>query len=260
MAPMRRRATWRLIPAGNLRTGDLSLLCPARRGATICLPCPVGCASSPDHAFPLWAAAVNRMTTGEPRLEVTQLLAAASEGDSHAAAELLPLIYSELQRLARSFMAKEHGGGAGQTLQPTALVHEAYLRLIGQADMKWDSRGHFFVAAATAMRRILVERARARGRIKRGGDRKRQELNDWDGGAMSVEPPSDDLLALDEALKRLEEADQRKARVVMLRHFAGLGVEETAAALNVSPATVKNDWAYARAWLHRELSKGDTET
>jgi RNA polymerase sigma factor (TIGR02999 family) len=196
------------------------------------------------------------MTTGEARHEVTQLLAAASDGDSHAAAELLPLIYSELQRLARSFMAKEHGGGAGQTLQPTALVHEAYLRLIGQADMHWDSRGHFFVAAATAMRRILVERARARGRIKRGGDRKRQEMHD---GAMAVEPPSGDLLALDEALKRLEASDERKARVVMLRHFAGLGVEETAAALNVSPATVKNDWAFARAWLHREISKGETE-
>lgn len=195
------------------------------------------------------------MTTGEARQEVTQLLAAASDGDSHAAAELLPLIYSELQRLARSFMGREHGGGAGQTLQPTALVHEAYLRLIGQEDMKWDSRGHFFVAAATAMRRILVERARARGRIKRGGDRRRQELAD---GAMAIEPPSDDLLALDEALQRLEASDQRKARVVMLRHFAGLGVEETAAALNVSPATVKNDWAFARAWLHREISRGET--
>jgi RNA polymerase sigma factor (TIGR02999 family) len=196
------------------------------------------------------------MSTSEARHDVTQLLAAVSEGDSHAAADLLPVIYNELQRLARSFMAKEPGGGAGHTLQPTALVHEAYLRLIGQADMKWDSRGHFFVAAATAMRRILVERARGRNRIKRGGDRQRQELHD---GAMAVEPPSDDLLALDEALKRLEEADQRKARVVMLRHFAGLGVEETAAALNVSPATVKNDWAFARAWLHRELSKGEAE-
>lgn len=198
------------------------------------------------------------MTSSEAHNDVTQLLVAAGEGDSHAAAELLPLIYSELQRLARSFMAKEPGGGAGQTLQPTALVHEAYLRLIGQTEMKWDSRGHFFVAAATAMRRILVERARSRGRIKRGGDRKRHEMNEWGGdGAMAIEPPSDDLLALDEALKRLEASDERKARVVMLRHFAGLGVEETAAALNVSPATVKNDWAFARAWLHREISRGE---
>jgi RNA polymerase sigma factor (TIGR02999 family) len=203
----------------------------------------------------LTTLAVPAMSTSEARHDVTQLLAAVSDGDSHAAAELLPVIYGELQRLARSFMAREAGGGAGHTLQPTALVHEAYLRLIGQADMKWDSRGHFFVAAATAMRRILVERARGRGRIKRGGDRQRQELND---GAMAVEPPSDELLALDEALKRLEESDPRKARVVMLRYFAGLGVEETAAALSVSPATVKNDWAFARAWLHRELSKGDT--
>lgn len=198
------------------------------------------------------------MTSSEAHNDVTQLLVAAGEGDSHAAAELLPLIYSELQRLARSFMAKEPGGGAGQTLQPTALVHEAYLRLIGQTEMKWDSRGHFFVAAATAMRRILVERARSRGRIKRGGDRKRHEMNEWGGdGAMAIEPPSDDLLALDEALKRLEASDERKARVVMLRHFAGLGVEETAAALNISPATVKNDWAFARAWLHREISRGE---
>ena len=194
------------------------------------------------------------MTTGEARHDVTQLLVAVSDGDSRAAAELLPVIYSELQRLARSFMAKEP---AGNTLQPTALVHEAYLRLVGQNDVKWDSRGHFFVAAATAMRRILVERARARHRIKRGGDRQRMEMHD---GAMSVEPPSDELLALDEALQRLEQMDQRKCQVVMLRHFAGLGVEETAAALSVSTATVKNDWAFARAWLHRELSKGETNS
>jgi RNA polymerase sigma factor (TIGR02999 family) len=194
------------------------------------------------------------MTTGEAPHDVTQLLVAVSDGDSRAAAELLPVIYSELQRLARSFMAKEP---AGNTLQPTALVHEAYLRLVGQTEMQWDSRGHFFVAAATAMRRILVERARARYRIKRGGDRRRMEMHD---GAMSVEPPSDDLLALDEALQRLEQTDQRKCQVVMLRHFAGLGVEETAAALSVSTATVKNDWAFARAWLHRELSKGETNS
>lgn len=190
----------------------------------------------------------------QARQEVTQLLAAISDGDSHAAAALLPLVYAELQQLARSFMAREN---AAQTLQPTALVHEAYLRLVGQADdVKWDNRGHFFVAAATAMRRILVERARHRKRLKRGGDRARVEFNDE---AMAIEPPSDELLALDEALHRLEEYDQRKCRVVMLRYFAGLGIEETAAALHVSPATVKNEWAYARAWLHRELSRGHSD-
>ena len=189
---------------------------------------------------------------GEQQQDVTLLLQAVADGDSHAASELLPLVYAELQKLARSFMGRE---AAGNTLQPTALVHEAYLRLIGDQDMAWDNRGHFFGAAAMAMRRILVERARAKSRLKRGGDRGRIEFTEQ---SLIAEPPEDDMLSLNEALDRLEAYDARKSKVVMLRYFAGLNVEETAAAIGVSPATVKNEWAYARAWLHRELN-GDDE-
>ena len=187
------------------------------------------------------------------QFEVTQMLAAASAGDPKASAELLPVVYEELRRLARGQMKKEV---VGQTLQPTALVHEAYMRLVGGADVKWQNRGHFFGAAAQAMRRILVERARHRGRLKHGGGRARVELGDQ---AMSSEPPATDLLALDEALAKLEARDKRKADVVMLRYFAGLSIEETAAALDVSPATVKNEWTFARAWLFRALGapRGD---
>ncbi len=189
---------------------------------------------------------------GDPRNHVTMLLARIHEGDSRAAGELLPVVYDELRRLAKSRLAKERGP---QTLDPTALVHEAYLRLVGDGDASWGGRGHFFGAAAIAMRRILVERARARNRIKRGGGAARVELTEH---ALVSEPPSDELLALDEALDRLSAMDVRKSQVVMLRYFAGLGVEETASALGVSEATVKNDWAFARAWLHRELSRGET--
>jgi RNA polymerase sigma factor (TIGR02999 family) len=191
------------------------------------------------------------MMTTPPPYEVTQLLAAVSEGDSRASAKLLPLVYDELRKLAKARMAHEP---TGQTLQPTALVHEAYLRLVGDTNVTWDNRGHFFAAAALAMRRILVERARSRNRIKRGGGRARVELTD---GALVSEPPDDDLLILDEALERLEKYDKRKADVVMLRYFAGLSIEETAAALGVSPATVKNEWTFARAWLHREIGKSE---
>ena len=186
----------------------------------------------------------------QQRNDVTILLKAAADGDSHAASDLLPLIYSELQALARSFMAKE---AVGNTLQPTALVHEAYLRLVGDPNLQWDNRGHFFAAAATAMRRILVERARAKLRLKRGGDGQRIELQDH---SLIEEPPSEDMLCLDEALDRLAQFDQRKSKVVMLRYFAGLSIEETASAMGVSPATVKNEWTFARAWLHRELKSG----
>ena len=188
--------------------------------------------------------------------EVTQLLAAATAGDPKASAELLPVVYEELRRLARGQMKKE---AVGQTLQPTALVHEAYMRLVGDGDVKWENRGHFFGAAARAMRRILVERARHRGRLKRGGGRGRVELGDQ---ALTVEPPpTTDLISLDEALEKLEARDKRKADVVMLRYFAGLSIEETAAALGVSPATVKNEWTFARAWLHREMEQdGEKET
>lgn len=164
----------------------------------------------------------------------------------------MPVVYDELRRLAKSRLAKERGP---QTLDPTALVHEAYLRLVGDGDASWGGRGHFFGAAAIAMRRILVERARARNRIKRGGGAARVELTEQ---ALVSEPPADELIALDEALDRLSAMDARKGQVVMLRYFAGLGVEETAKALDVSVATVKNDWAFARAWLHRELSRGET--
>jgi RNA polymerase sigma factor (TIGR02999 family) len=166
-----------------------------------------------------------------------------------AASELLPLLYDELKALAKSRMERE---AAGPTLQATALVHEAYLRLVGTNDPGWNGRAHFFAAAAEAMRRILVERARSKSRIKRGGDRERVSL----GEVATLEgEPDVDVLALDEALTRLASTDPRKAQVVNLRHFAGLTLEETAAALEVSLATVKADWSFARAWLHRELSR-----
>jgi RNA polymerase sigma factor (TIGR02999 family) len=186
----------------------------------------------------------------EPAREnLTQLLNAASGGDVQAAAEILPVVYDELRKLARSHMGKER---ASHTLQPTALVHEAYLRLVGDANLKWDGRGHFFAAAARAMRRILVDRARHRARLKRGGDRRRVDLTE---DALALEPEATDVLALDEALVRLEAYDKRKADVVMLRFFAGLGIEDTAAGLNVSSATVRNDWTFAKAWLLRELNR-----
>jgi RNA polymerase sigma factor (TIGR02999 family) len=182
---------------------------------------------------------------------VTCLLSAIDRGEPHAAEELLPIVYDELRALARQRMAAEP---SGHTLQATALVHEAYLRLIGDASTDaagWNSRGHFFAAAATAMRRILVERARRRRRLKHGGERARVDLED---GALLSGNPSIDLVDLDDALRRLEGLDERKCRVVMLRYFAGLTIDETAEAMGVSPATVKNDWTYARAWLHRELA------
>lgn len=165
------------------------------------------------------------------------------------AAELLPAVYEELRALARSRMAREPRGA---TIQATALVHEAYLRLVGDADPGWSGRGHFFAAAAQAMRRILVDRARARNVDKRGGGMTRVSL---DEGAVLGDEPSLEILALDEALTKLEAHDGRKAKVVKLKHFAGLEVDEIATALEVSPTTVKNDWAYARAWLHREMER-----
>jgi RNA polymerase sigma factor (TIGR02999 family) len=186
--------------------------------------------------------------------EVTRMLDAIAQGDSHAARDLLPIVYDQLRALARAQMAHER---AGMTLQPTALVHEAYLRLVGGADVKWNSRGHFFGAAAQAMRRILVEAARTRKQLKRGGGRSRIELDD---GMAVFDPKNVDHEELDKVLTRLEAQDPRKGQVVMLRYFAGLGVQETADALGISPATVKNDWAYARAWLFKELSKDPQES
>lgn len=184
---------------------------------------------------------------------ITRLLNDASAGREHASEDLLPLLYEELRQLAQRRMA---GEPAGLTLQPTALVHEAYLRLIGDRDIRWDSRAHFFGAAAQAMRRILVERARRHARVRHGGGLKRLPLDNVD---LVEEAPTDDLLALDEALSDLEARDERKARVVMLRYFAGLTIEETASAMGVSPATVKNEWSFARAWLYSEIRKGEDQ-
>ncbi len=162
--------------------------------------------------------------------------------------DLLPQVYDELRRLARARLARE---APGLTLQPTALVHEAYLRLAGDGvERRWDRRGHFFAAAAISMRRILVERARRTQRVKHGGGQVQVEL---DPESPAAGADLHDILAIDEALSELERLDPRKAQVVMLRYFAGLTVEETAEAMALSPATVKNEWAFARVWLHRVL-------
>ena len=179
--------------------------------------------------------------------EVTALLRRLSTGDHSAAAEVLPLIYDELRQLAGHFMARER---PGHTLQATALVHEAYLRLVDQDQADWKNRAHFYGAAANVMRRILVDHARARRAQKRGGETPHVALDESAG--VSAEP-MDELLRLDAALTRLGERSQRQVRVVELRYFAGLNVEETAEALAISPKTVKRDWSLARAWLHREL-------
>ena len=183
--------------------------------------------------------------------EVTRILAAIGEGDQKASKQLLPLVYDELRSLAAQRMARE---APGQTLQATALVHEAYLRLVGGDHVAWSGRGHFFAAAAEAMRRILVERARRRGRDKHGGGWKRVPLG---VAEVAADDSSVDLLALDEALRRMEKEDERMGRVVMLRFFAGLSVEDTAELLGVSPRTVKRDWTCARAWLYQQLYDGE---
>ena len=181
--------------------------------------------------------------------QVTQILSALAAGERGRADELMTLVYDELRRMARQQMAREP---AGLTLQPTALVHEAYLRLVGSAPVKWQGRSHFFGAAAEAMRRILVDRARRQAASKHGGGRQRVplELADRVDGDDSV-----DLLALDEGLRRLEAHDERMAQVVKLRFFAGLTIEQTAGALDVTPRTVNRDWIGARAWLHREVKQ-----
>jgi RNA polymerase sigma factor (TIGR02999 family) len=170
------------------------------------------------------------------------------DGGPGTSGEMLPEVYDELRKLARARLARERQ--PHQTLQPTALVHEAYLRVAADDQARWDRRGHFFAAAALAMRRILVERARYYQRIKHGRDEDRVDL---DSGIMRADPALTDLVAVDEALTRLEATDPRKAQIVSLRYFAGLSVEETAAALDLSEATVKNEWKFARAWLHRAL-------
>jgi RNA polymerase sigma factor (TIGR02999 family) len=170
-----------------------------------------------------------------------------TDGPSGTSAELLPEVYDELRKLARARLAHEP---AGLTLQPTALVHEAYLRLTKSGDRRWDRRGHFFGAAAIAMRRILVERARHYRRVRHGGEQHRVDI---DADTPAPAPEFADVLAIDQALTRLEQIDETKAKVVLLRYFAGLTIEETATAMDLSPATVKNEWAFARAWLHDAL-------
>ncbi len=185
--------------------------------------------------------------------DVTRILNAIEQGDARAADQLLPLVYEELRLLAARKISQE---SPGQTLQATALVHEAYLRLVDAEAQNWDSRGHFFTAAAEAMRRILVENARRKKRLKRGGDRQRVELND---ATLSIEAPSDDIVALDEALTKLAEENGAVADVVKLRYFAGLSLEQISEIIGVSRRTVSSYWAYARAWLYREMANGDTD-
>jgi RNA polymerase sigma factor (TIGR02999 family) len=183
--------------------------------------------------------------------EVTRILSAIEAGDPRAAAELLPLVYDELRRLAAARLAAER---LGQTLQPTALVHEAYLRLVGGGEPQdWNSRGHFFAAAAEAMRRILVESARRKGRQRHGGGRRQIELDE--AISVAAPEPSEDLLDLDEALTRLEATDPTAAGLVKLRYFAGLSMPDAAAALGLPLRTAERNWTYARTWLHRELSR-----
>src|SRR5262245_27780188 len=178
--------------------------------------------------------------------EVTRILSAIEQGDPSAAEQLLPLVYDELRRLAAQKLAHEQ---PGQTLQATALVHEAYLRLVDvQQAQQWNSRGHFFAAAAEAMRRILVENARRKRGLKHGGDHRRQELAD-----SPAPPPAEDVLALDEALSRLAAEDALAARAVELRHFAGLSHDDVAAVLGVTVYQARHKWAYARAWLRHAL-------
>src|SRR5262245_43169478 len=184
--------------------------------------------------------------------DVTRLLDAAAAGDATAASALLPLVYDELRRLAGQKLAHER---PGQTLQATALVHEAYVRLVGRGDdQDWSGRGHFFAAAAEAMRRILVENARRRRAEKHGGGRSRPEL---DSGLLPTAEPREDLLALDEALNKLAAVNRPAAELVQLRYFAGLTLPEAAEAMDMAPRTAGRLWAYARAWLRREVEGGE---
>jgi RNA polymerase sigma factor (TIGR02999 family) len=182
---------------------------------------------------------------------VTRILSAIEEGDPHAAEQLLPLVYDQLRRLAAEKMAQER---PGQTLQATALVHEAYLRLVGPGDDRhWDNRCHFFAAAAEAMRRILIDSARRKQAHKHGGGRQRRDV---DVDALVAPEPNEDLLALDAALQRLAEHDPLKARLVELRYFAGLTGDQAAAVLGISASSADRQWVYTRAWLRRELGFG----
>jgi RNA polymerase sigma factor (TIGR02999 family) len=184
--------------------------------------------------------------------DVTRILSAVEHGDPTAAEQLLPLVYDELRRLAAQRLAQEK---PGQTLQATALVHEAYLRLVGpDQGQPWDGRAHFFAAAAEAMRRILIETARRKKRIKHGGDRERVEIELID---LPTRMTSESLLALDDALAELGRHEPRKAQLVTLRYFGGMTIEQAADVLKISRVTAHRDWTYARAWLHRRITGGD---
>ena len=187
-----------------------------------------------------------------PAAAITSLLAQAQDGDRNATNELFPLVYDELRLLADRYLSAEQ---RAPTLQPTALVHEAYLRLVGPTDLGWKNRAHFFGAAARAIRRILTDRARSRRRLKHGSGERPLPLDA--AASVGVDGLDLDVLALDEALQRLSTLDPQKAQVVDLRFFAGLSVEETAAALGVSASTVAREWAFSRIWLHREMSGGE---
>jgi RNA polymerase sigma factor (TIGR02999 family) len=184
----------------------------------------------------------------------TQLLSRAADGDDKAISQLMPLVYDELRRLAASYLRRER---PGQTLQATALVHEAYVRLISEKAHNWRNRTHFLAIAALSMRQILVQRARSRRAAKRGGDPARVTLDEQVLPAAGHGVDEIDLVALDAALDRLASLNERQAKIVELRYFGGLGVEEAAEALGISPATVKRDWTLARAWLKRELTGAD---
>jgi len=185
----------------------------------------------------------------DPMTEASQILIAIQDGDPQAANKLLPLVYNELRQLAAQRLAQEN---AGLTLDATSLVHEAYVRLIGDnAERSWNGRGHFFAAASEAMRRILIENARRKKRLRHGGDKRRQKLNEME---LAEEKADERLLAVDEALVKLAQKEPEVAEVVKLRFFVGLTIEKTAEALDLSKRTVNRHWAYARAWLHQHLS------
>lgn len=193
----------------------------------------------------------NGTDSREKGSDVTRIINAIEQGDVRAADELLPLVYEELRRLAAQKLSQE---APGQTLQATALVHEAYIRLVGAEDQNWDSRGHFFKAAAEAMRRILIENARRKKSLKQGGDHQRIELNE----ALFPSPRShrsNDILALDEALEKLSRQDKLKADLVKLRFFAGLTIAQAAEIMGISHATAERYWTYARSWLRLEITR-----
>lgn len=199
---------------------------------------------------PVFFADRESMSDSTPT-DVTMWLKKATDGDDSAVNHLMPLVYDELRALAESYLKHER---AGHTLQATALVHDAYVRLIKQEDVEWKNRAHFFAVAAQAIRRILVDHARGRLRKKRGGDRQRVQLED---DVAVAETPDVDLLALDEAMEQLAKLNKRQAEIVELRFFGGLGVKEVAAYMGVSPRTVDGDWGMARAWLRRAMRKDE---